>query len=179
MIEIASNGNGHPKKRKLPTKKQAALVKALSDPNVKTIAEAGKMAGYNTRQQAHESLQSLTVQESLKGLINELRSCGIDQKLYAKKAKEGLDAGTPEKPNFKERREMLALCFRLEGFLNQKDEKSDREAPAQILIVNYADSNPGRGIQASSSGPNGSQGLVKISDDYLAPKGKKNNSNGQ
>lgn len=130
-----TQNNGHKTaKKKLPTKKQAALVKALSNPKVKTVAEASKIAGYYDRQSAHNALQSPTVQDALKDLIEELRTCGIDHKLYAKKAKDGLDASTKGKPNYKERREMLSICLKLEGFLSQKDDK-DSGTKNQLIIV--------------------------------------------
>lgn len=53
-----------PAQKKL-SKKQAALMKALTDPNVPTIKAAGEIAGYKSRHQSFDAVQSRAVQEAL------------------------------------------------------------------------------------------------------------------
>lgn len=78
-------------KKKL-TKKQTALVKAVADPSIPTIAKAGRMAGYYDRQAASKALQLTTVREALADLSIELTSGGVDNKALAGAVRNALEA---------------------------------------------------------------------------------------
>ena len=74
------------------TKKQAALVGAIVDPSVSTLAEAGRIAGYSERQAAYEALQTTTVREYLSRFHSKMVAGGIDDEKLIKRLNEALDA---------------------------------------------------------------------------------------
>jgi macrodomain Ter protein organizer (MatP/YcbG family) len=68
------------------------LIKAIKDPNVKTLSEAGQIAGYNHRQNTHRGLQTVTVQNALADYLIKLEDGGVNDELIIKKMKEGLNS---------------------------------------------------------------------------------------
>jgi hypothetical protein len=84
--------NGKPAKKRRLTKKQAKLIKAIVDPNVPTIAKAGEIAGYTSRQHTHKAVQGGTVQEVLENFLSKLTAAGVTDEHLARRIKEGLDA---------------------------------------------------------------------------------------
>lgn len=77
------------KKRTL-TKKQKRLVKAILDPDVDTIAEAARIAGYADRSSGRRSLHKSTVQGALQSFINLLEEHGATDHVLARRLAEGL-----------------------------------------------------------------------------------------
>lgn len=86
-MDIAKN----PARKKL-SKKQAALFRAVTDPYIPTIAEAGRIAGYASRQAAWDAVQSITVQEAFKAIEKAMYLGGIDDEKIVKRLGEALDA---------------------------------------------------------------------------------------
>jgi len=80
------------KKKKKPSKRQVALVKALLDPKVKTLAEAGQIAGYADRKTTWEALQTKTIQDAIQAFHKSLYLGGIDDEKIVKRLGEALDA---------------------------------------------------------------------------------------
>jgi hypothetical protein len=80
------------KKKKKPSKQQAKLIKAVLDPKVKTLTEAGAIAGYASRQAAWDAVQSMTVQEAILEFQKSMHLGGIDDAKIVKRLGEALDA---------------------------------------------------------------------------------------
>jgi len=77
------------KKRKL-TSKEKKLIKAVLNPEIDTVAEAARIAGYAHRQTAHRTLQKSTIQTALQVFINKLESHGVTDHVLARRLAEGL-----------------------------------------------------------------------------------------
>lgn len=80
------------KKKKKLSKRQEKLVKAILDPKVQSIKEAGEIAGYSSRQATWKLLQSMTVQEALQDMHKSMHLGGIDNEKIVKRLGEALDA---------------------------------------------------------------------------------------
>jgi len=80
------------KKKKRLTKKQQRFVGAIANPEVGTIAEAAKIAGYCDRQYGSKVLQSTTIQDALKFFLDKLEAHGATDHVAAHRIAEGLSA---------------------------------------------------------------------------------------
>lgn len=192
-----NNGNGHKKNGKKLTPKQAKFVEAIKKNPTIPIQKAAAIAGYSKApQSANENLKKPNVRNALKQYLQALERAGVNDDKSARVISEAMDAKTTKLVKVvggeDGEREMITeedhtarlkandqylKVKRLVGYDDEEDDLKDN--PVQILIVNYADTNSGKGIPPVTSSPNGSEGPVKISDDYLAQTGKKNNPSGQ
>src|SRR3989338_214479 len=74
------------------TVKQKKFTQALVENPDRSIAEAGRLAGYCDRQQAHKALQSTTIQDQLRGFLNTLEAKGVSDTKSAKVLSEAMSA---------------------------------------------------------------------------------------
>jgi len=135
--------------RKRLTRKQASLVKAFVDPNVSTIAEAGRKAGYADRKGAWRCLQMPTVQDALKEFHDKLLKGGVDDEVLVKVIKDGLKATETVRaslngefmdertvPDYSVRHKYLDTVVKIRGFV-----RADKEPVknTQVNIYNFRD----------------------------------------
>lgn len=177
-----TNGTNGKHKKKL-TLKQKKFAKAYIQTNGNGT-KAAEIAGYkHPMQQGSETLRKLDNNSYFLAMMDK---AGLSERKLFKPIKDGLEANhvakyegevlPSDEPDHEVRMKASELAFKLRGKLNKKEEET-QDKPMQVLIINYGkpDTNSGNGVQTITASSNGTPGPVKISDDYLAPKGKKNN----
>ena len=74
------------------TKKQKALLQYMLDPEIKSTAEASRLAGYASPQSAYKSAQSSEFQDALQKFLSILEQKGVTDQKIAQTIADGLDA---------------------------------------------------------------------------------------
>lgn len=121
------------------TKRQQKFVTALTNPEVDTIAEAARIAGYGSpRQRGQQALQSVTVQAALKDYIALLDNFGATNNVTALRLAEGLHAekvsmfGKKCGPDFEQRGKYVDRINKIRGYMRGED---DGEEAGKLVIV--------------------------------------------
>jgi hypothetical protein len=74
------------------TKKQKALLQYMLDPEIKSTAEASRLAGYASPASAYKSAQSSEFQDALQKFLSILESRGVTDQKLADVIAEGLES---------------------------------------------------------------------------------------
>lgn len=75
-----------------PTTKQRKFAEAIIKNPERSIAEAGRIAGWKDRQSAYRSLQNPTIQDQLRGFLNALEIEGVTDRKSANVLSEAMNA---------------------------------------------------------------------------------------
>ncbi len=140
---------GEPRPKRLSAK-QNALMRALCDPAVASVAQAGRVAGYRGAGSATAAVSSPSMQSALAKFLDTLESCGITNEKLAQKISEGLEAketkivsyegqitDSEDLIDFVTRHKYLETALKLKRLLNTDDQSLEEKQPVQVLIVNY------------------------------------------
>lgn len=140
---------GEPRERRL-TRRQNKLLRALCDPEVKSMAEAGRVAGYSPHGVAGIVAKSSSIQSALSNFLQVLEKSGVTDTYIAESIRDGLKAtetkffqhegaitDTAEVIDYATRHRYIETALRLKRLLANKGEEEKPQQQINIQIVNY------------------------------------------
>ena len=123
------------------TMKQKRFTNALIEVPTRSIAEAGRIAGWKDRQSAYRSLQKPTVQTELRRFLDALEAAGISDNASAKVLADAMRAVTViagnEMPDHRIRLQANETYLKLRRLISPPSEVGKPQDIPVVMIVDY------------------------------------------
>jgi hypothetical protein len=119
------------------TKKQARFIKAITDPNIASGAEAVRIAGYKAKDAkgravlANENINKPYIQEAVQ---DELNKQGLSISDSVDKLHTSIDAGIGVKATNKDSLKGLEMVFKLHGLLENKKTVENKKLTLNLKV---------------------------------------------
>jgi len=129
------------------TKKQRHFVRALINPEIDTVAEAARIAGYADIQSGYRSLKKPNVQSAIKEFSDLLDDHGATDHVLAQRIAEGLHAmktiaiGTKLAPDYNHRYKYVELVCKIRGYLSGYDTVVNPPYDPKTVQIVFGDPN--------------------------------------
>ncbi len=123
------------------TMKQKRFTNALIEVPTRSIAEAGRIAGWKDRQSAYRSIQKPTVQTELRRFLDALEAAGISDNASAKVLADAMRAVTViagnEMPDHRIRLQANETYLKLRRLISPPSEVGKPQDIPVVMIVDY------------------------------------------
>jgi len=117
------------------TKKQKKFVNALEDPDVTSVAEASRKAGYADVSSGYRSLEKPLIQSALEHFLKTLEVQGATDKKVALRIAQGLDAKKTTDIDHHTRHKFVETVLKVKQFVTGGSKEPTQDNRKQLIFI--------------------------------------------